>query len=89
MRLAFRSSGGSRACDWESYALLRDNVQHYVERGRSSAEFQQLHAIARAVDAASCFVDALRLRAEVLRAASALRSIQLEVAAMSRARERS
>lgn len=83
MRLVFRSGAGSRVCDWGSYALLRDNVQHYVERGRPSAEFEQLHSIARAVDSGRCVVDAMRLRTEIFKAASALRSVQLEVAAMS------
>lgn len=83
MRLVFRSGAGSRVCDWESYALLRDNVQHYVERGQPSTEFEQLHAIARAVDTGKCHVDAMRLRTEVLKATSALRSVQLAVAALS------
>jgi hypothetical protein len=83
MRLVFRNSVDSRECDWESYALLRDNVQHYIERGRTSSEFEHLHSIARAIDTGKCLVDALRLRTEVLRAASALRSVQLDVAAVS------
>jgi hypothetical protein len=83
MRLVFRTSVDSRECDWESYALLRDNVQHYIECGRPSTEFEHLHSIARAIDTGKCLVDALRLRREVLRGASALRSVQLEVAAVS------
>jgi hypothetical protein len=83
MKLIIRSKTHSRTCDWASYALLRDNVQHYIERGAPAGRFSTLHSIARAVDGGSCDADPLRLREEVLRAVSALRSVPLATAAMS------
>jgi hypothetical protein len=83
MRLVISTPGGARACDWESYALLRDNVQHYLEQGVPSERFAALHAIELAVDEGVQRVDAARLRGEVLRAWSALWDIELQDAAVS------
>jgi hypothetical protein len=74
---------GSRACDWSGYALLRDNVQHFIEGGEPTDRFTALHGIERAVDDGQCFVDAARLRGEVLRAWYALSRVPLEQAAVS------
>jgi hypothetical protein len=83
MKLVIRSKTVSRTCEWASYALLRDNVQHYIERGEPDGRFSTLHSIARAVDGGRCDADPRRLREEVLRAVSALRSVPLATAAMS------
>lgn len=83
IKLIIRSKNHSRTCAWTSYALLRDNVQHYIERGKPGGRFSTLHSIARAVDGQRCHADPLRLREEVLRAVSALRSVPLATAAMS------
>jgi hypothetical protein len=83
MKLIIRSKNHDRTCAWASYALLRDNVQHYIERGEPGDRFSTLHSIARVVDGGTCYADPLRLREEVLRAVSALRSVPLATAAMS------
>lgn len=83
MKLVVSSRGESRNFDWESYALLRDNVQHFVEGGAPSGRFRALHALSAAVDRESCSVDAVRLRLEVLQTVAALREIPLERAAIS------
>ncbi len=70
-------------CDWESFALLRDNVQHFVEGGVQSGRFSALHGIARAVDGDAYAVDAVRLRLEVLQAWSALWPVRVDGAAVS------
>jgi hypothetical protein len=74
---------GSRACDWSGYALLRDNVQHFIEGGEPTDRFTALHAIEQAVDDGQCFVDAARLRGEVLRGWYALSRVSLDQAAVS------
>lgn len=83
MKLVLESRDGVRVCDWESYALLRDNVQHFLEAGSPLPRFRALHAFERAVDADPQRVDASRLRGEVLRAWSALWWKNFEDAAIS------
>lgn len=83
MLLTFRDRRTSLSCAWESYALLRDNVQHYMERGSPSDRFSALHAIEAAVDGSRTFVDAATLRDEVLSAWTALWKVPLEQAAVS------
>jgi hypothetical protein len=83
MKLVFTGRAGAGLCDWESFALLRDNVQHFVEGGLQSGRFSALHGIARAVDGDACIVDAVRLRLEVLQAWSALWSVRVDGAAVS------
>ena len=83
MRLLISGRGASRACAWESYALLRDNIQHFVEGGSPSGRFSALHSLARAVDEGSCTVDAVRLRLEALHIWTALGNVLLEDAAIS------
>ncbi len=83
MKLVFTGRTGASLCDWESFALLRDNVQHFVEGGVRSGRFSALHGIATAVDGESCAVDAVRLRVEVLQASRALWLIPVQSAAVS------
>lgn len=83
MKLVIEGRAGTRICDWESFALLRDNVQHYVEGGAPSARFAAMHEIERAVDEGERTVDASRLRGEVLRAWTALWKVPLAEAAIS------
>lgn len=83
MKLVFTGRSGAGLCDWESFALLRDNVQHFVEGGVQSGRFSALHGIARAVDGHSCVVDAVRLRLEVLQAWRALWPVSVDGAAVS------
>jgi hypothetical protein len=83
MKLVIHGSGESRTFAWASYALFRDNVQHYIEHGEPEGRFSALHSVALAVEGGTCRADPLRLREEVLRAVSALRSVPLANAAMS------
>lgn len=83
MKLILIGGAGSRACDWSAYALLRDNVQHFVEGGEPTACFAALHGLEIAIDTGDCRVDAARLRGEVLRAWYALRTVRLDDAAVS------
>jgi hypothetical protein len=83
MELVIVGAGGAHVCDWASYALLRDNVQHFIEAGAPSDRFRALHEIERAVDEGSFRVDAARLRGEVMRARCALAQVDLARAAIS------
>ena len=83
MRLIVISQCGRETCDWGSYALLRDNVQHFIEGGRRSGRFRALHQVATAVDHGACTVNAVRLRLEVLKAWAALWQVRLASAAVS------
>jgi len=83
MNLSIESRAGTRACAWSGYALLRDNVQHFIEGGKPSERFAALHGIETAVDSGHCRVDAARLRGEVLRAWYALCRISVDDAAVS------
>lgn len=83
MRLLIRSSEAARACDWTDYALLRDNVQHFLEKGGVTDRFAALHGIERAVDEGAALVPAAKLRGEVLRAWCSLWQVQLTDAAIS------
>jgi hypothetical protein len=83
MKLIVKGREGRRVVDWESYALLRDNVQHFIEQGEPNGRFPALHGIEEAVDSGQYIADAARLRGEVLRAMVALRLIPLGAAALT------
>lgn len=83
MNLIVKGSEGRRVFDWGSYALLRDNVQHFIEAGQPNGRFPELHGIEGAVDGGSYFADAPRLRGEILRAMTALRLVPLNAAALT------
>jgi hypothetical protein len=83
MKLIVKGREGKRVVDWESYALLRDNVQHFIEQGEPNGRFPALHGIEKAVDRGQYIADAARLRGEVLRAAIALRVVPLGAAALT------
>jgi hypothetical protein len=83
MQLAIRSAHGTVKTHWSDYALLRDNVQHYLENGAPSERFAALHGIERAVDGHFAVLDAARLRGEVLGAWFALKKLDLESSAVS------
>ena len=90
MRLILIGIAGRRELDWASYALVRDNVQHFVEEGQPSARFAALHAIEAAVDTgATHTVEAARLRGELLQARFSLRKLKIRDAAVSIARGQS
>jgi hypothetical protein len=83
MQLIFRSRRGSSTIDWSEYALLRDNVQHYLESGPGRTLFAALHAVEHAVDGEARNVSALELRRELQRAWVALGDLKLEQSAVS------
>lgn len=83
MKLFFAGRVGSRRVDWSGYALVRDNIQHFIEGGEPSERFAALHTIERAVDEGRAIVPAARLRGEVLRAWYALANLPLDDAAVS------
>jgi hypothetical protein len=83
MRLVLSLGGASSACAWNCYALFRDNVQHFLEKGLVSSRFRALHSLEQAVVSGSCSVDAARLRGEVLGAVFGLGGLRLEDSAIS------
>jgi hypothetical protein len=62
MSLAFFGPKGSLEVRWIVYALLRDNVQHYLEGGTPTDRFAELHRLGEAL-----VKDRVRLRAQPLR----------------------
>lgn len=83
MQLTLTARSGTVPCTWESYALIRDNVQHFIEGGSPTERFSSLHGIEQAVDFGRCSVDAARLRGEVIRALYALKQVTMGDAAVS------
>jgi hypothetical protein len=83
MQLTLTGRSGSIPCTWESYALIRDNVQHFIEGGAPTERFSSLHGIEQAVDYGRCSVDATRLRGEIVRALYALKNVPMSDAAVS------
>lgn len=83
MNIVIKSSCGEVRVDWADYALLRDNIQHFVEGGKPSQNYRATHSIERAVDEGRALVDGSRLRGELLGACYKLRRIHLQDAAVS------
>ncbi len=83
MRLLLSIRGASRVCDWSGYAVLRDNVQHFIEGGQPSERFAALHSLEAAVDSGRAVVDAAKLRGEVMRAWYGLAQKTAQQAALS------
>lgn len=82
MELIFESRRGIATLSWSDYALLRDNVQHYLETA-GQARYEQLHAIERAVDGEPSHLNALGLRREVRHAWAAFAGLTLAECAVS------
>lgn len=83
MMIMFRTRNGTQRLEWAHYALLRDNVQHYLESGPGHTCFTALHSVERAVDGDVRYVRALDLRREVQRAWGALANLPLAESAVS------
>jgi hypothetical protein len=83
MLLTFRTVHGASNLEWAHYALLRDNVQHYLESAPGAERFKTLHAIERAVDGDARYLRAVDLRREIQRAWTALGSLPLGESAVS------
>ena len=68
MSLLFKGPRGSVEQRWIVYALLRDNVQHYLEGGTPTEEFASVHGITEALGGKAVTVGAQALRRELVRA---------------------
>lgn len=84
MWLTFHSPRGSVEQRWTHCALLRDNVQHHLEGGKPSREFECLHTIGEAPAQRVVSVLARQLRAELERARQGLAGIPAASLAVSR-----
>jgi hypothetical protein len=73
----------ARRVEWTQYALLRDNVQHYLEFGQPQNSFTALHGLERAVDDGRGRVRARELRQEVQGAWDGLAGLKLDQSAVS------
>lgn len=83
MKLRLKSGEHEQPIEWAQYALLRDNVQHYLELGRPHSSFAALHSFEGAVDGGRRTVRARELRKEVQDAWEALAGVLLEQSAVS------
>ena len=83
MQLMFRTRNGTRCLEWAHYALLRDNVEHYLESGPEHCNFKALHGVERAEDGEVRYLRALELRREIQRAWMALSRLKLADCAIS------
>lgn len=52
---------------------MRDNIQHHIERGQPTSEFEAIHGVAQALGGKRVLLDARQLRSELERAAPLLR----------------
>ncbi|MEZ4300044.1 MAG: hypothetical protein R3B70_34165 [Polyangiaceae bacterium] len=68
MSLSFHGPRGTIEQRWIYYALLRDNVQHHIEGGKPSGEFECLHEISHALMHHRVTVSAKKLHDELIRA---------------------
>ena len=83
MKLLLRNGEHERCVEWSQYALLRDNVQHYLELGSPQNSFTALHTVESAVDGERRRVRAQELRQEVQDAWDGLAGVTLEQSAVS------
>jgi hypothetical protein len=72
MSLCFAGPGGEVEQRWIVYALLRDNIQHHIERGRPTPAFEEIHRVAQALGGGQVTLSAIRLRSELERAQASL-----------------
>lgn len=83
MKLIIESPRAVAQVAWSDFALMRDNVQHYLESAPGTQRYPNIHAFERAVDNGSADVDALQLRSEVQKAWEGLRGLGLSESAVS------
>lgn len=83
MRIQIFSARGETFVDWADYALLRDNIQHFLESGRPTQAFSALHRFEHAIDFGEAVIDAARLRGELWSACYQLRDLQVRDSAVS------
>lgn len=83
MSLSFSGPNGSVEQRWIVYALLRDGVQHHLEGGTPSPEFEALHSIGQALGGKRVLVPARKLHEELTRARAALSGRPIQDLAIS------
>jgi hypothetical protein len=83
MSMSFTGPRGWIEQRWIVYARRRDNVQHHLEGGAPSGEFEALHNLAGALGGVRIVVPAVRLRAELERAKAALAGRAIDDLAIS------
>jgi hypothetical protein len=86
--LCFQGPDGEVEERWIIYALLRDNIQHHLEHGAPSKQFEAIHRAGGALGGGRVTLNALQLRVELGRAQGELiaRPIsELAVSARTRA----
>jgi hypothetical protein len=83
MSLYFRGPTGSFEQPWVLYALMRDCVQHHLERGAVTRAFRAVHRISRALREGNVVVPARRLNVEARFLRRALRDLPVTDLAIS------
>lgn len=72
MSLSFHGPKGTIEQRWIYYALLRDCVQHHIEGGKPTGDFECLHSMSEALVRHRVTVPAAKLKDELTRAKAAL-----------------
>jgi len=65
MSLSFTTEEGAVEIRWIVYALIRDNVQHYLEAGASASRFETIKQISAALGGPPVSLSASRLAEEL------------------------
>jgi len=72
MSISFTGPKGWVEQRWIVYAMLRDNVQHHLEDGSPSGQFECVHAVAEVLGGKNVKISAKKLHAELERAQALL-----------------
>lgn len=83
MSLSFSGPKGWIEQRWIVYALLRDSVQHHIEGGTPTEDFDALHSVAEALGSKRVLLNARKLHGELTRARAALAGRPMEDLAIS------
>ena len=88
MSLAFVSRRGSFEAPWIGWALLRDNVAHHLDGGRSPGAYEAIHRLGEGLGRAPVKVPAAEVHACVTRALAGLAARPSSDLALSERTER-
>ncbi|WP_437589039.1 hypothetical protein [Sorangium sp. So ce1000] len=83
MSLSFSGPNGWIEQRWIVYALLRDSIQHHLEDGVPSGEFEAIHGAARALGGQRVVLPARKLHDELRRARAVLAGRPMDALAIS------
>jgi hypothetical protein len=83
MSLTFLGPSGDHEERWITFALLRDNVVHHLDPGRSDPGLAVLYRVTEALGGRRVLLDAAQLRAAAERAERQLRSLPISQLAIS------